>query len=349
MSSLNTSEKPTVLIIGATGYIGGSILVALVARHPELTYTAIVRNLKDVKPIESLNVRVVPGSTTDVELVERVASEHDVVFNCADCDDLALTDAIIKGLSTRASKKDTARKPIYIHTSGSAVAADRSPGIFADIKILDDNKEEDIRNIDPKQPHRNVDLQIFAAGEQGAIDTYIIAPSTVYGTGRGPVRKISQQVNGIVLLALQNQQVLQLGPGTGEWNNVHIDDLTDLFVLVLEDALASSDATANPAKTTSAYGRFFWGSARTHVWGDISKRLAVLLHKKGLVTTDEVKSVPLEVEPRLLFVSNNSRTVANRGLKVLGWKPTAKSLEDSLEEEIDLTIAVHLKGGVTSA
>jgi len=274
-----------------------------------------------------------------VELVEKVASEHDIVVNCADADDLPLADAIIKGLLIRAARKDGTRKPIYIHTSGTGVVADDSFGVFADLKIYDDSKEEDIRSIGPKQPHRNVDLQIFAAGEQGDIDTYIIAPSTIYGTGRGPVRKISQQVNGIIRLALKAKQVLQIGPGTGEWNNVHIDDLADLYVLILDDALVSGDPSENPSKAASAYGRFFWGSVGTHVWGEISKKLAVLLHKMGLVTTDEVKSVTIQEQPGLLYCSNNSRTVATRGPRVLGWKPSAKSLEDTLEEEIDLTVA----------
>lgn len=146
-------------------------------------------------------------------------------------------------------------------------------------------------------------------------------------------------MNGIIRIALKNKQVLQIGPGTGEWNNVHIDDLMDLYVLVLEDALTSGDPSANPLKSASSYGRFFWGSVGQHTWGDISKRLAVLLHKRGLVTAADAKSVSLEEQPNLLFCSNNSRTVANRGLKVLGWKPSAKSLEDTLEEEIELTIA----------
>lgn len=162
MSTLNALDQAAVLFIGATGYIGGSVLVAFTNKHPEFLYTAIVRNPKDNKAVESLNVRVVQGSNADLELVEKVTSEHDVVVNCADADDLPLADAVIKGLLARAARKDGARKPIYIHTrsalgckeicltprdwlilkhplmiSGTGVVTDRSPGIFADIKIYD--------------------------------------------------------------------------------------------------------------------------------------------------------------------------------------------------------------------
>ncbi|KAG9014714.1 hypothetical protein FRB94_010561 [Tulasnella sp. JGI-2019a] len=334
-----TIDQPAVFIIGATGYIGGSVLVAVLQKHPEFVYTAIVRNTKDNKAIESLNVRVLQGSNKDLELVEKASSEHDIVFNFADADDLPLAEAVIKGLFKRASRKDGTRRPIYIHTSGTGVAMDGPSGEFKDIKIYDDTKVEDIGSIDAKQPHRNVDLQIFAAGQQGSIDTYIIAPSTIYGTGIGPVRNISQQVNGIIRTAVKHKQVLLVGPGTNVWNNVHIVDLAELYVLVLEQSLDNiKDSSENP-KPTSPYERFYWGSAATHVWGEIAKDLAVLLHKKGLVDTNDVKSVTIEEHPELWATATNSRTVANRGIKSLGWKPSGKSLKDTLEEEIDLTLS----------
>jgi len=336
-------DQASVFVIGATGYIGGSVLAAYVSNHPEFVYTALVRNPKDNKAIESLGVRVLQGSNSDLDLVGKAVSENDIVLNCADADDLPLADAIIKGLFTRAARKDGVRKPVYIHTSGTGVVMDGPSGEFKDIKIYDDNNEEDIRIIDAKQPHRSVDLQIFAAGENGAIDTYIIAPSTIYGTGRGPVRNISQQVNRIIRTGVRHKQVLQVGRGTNVWNNVHIDDLMQLYVLVLDRAIAvnttNDESVSLNRPTPTSYGRFYFGSVGTHVWGEINKDIAVRLHKRGLVETDEVKSVTVEEQPQLWATATNSRTVANRGLKVLGWRPSGKSLEETLDEEIDLTLS----------
>lgn len=151
-----------------------------------------------------------------------------------------------------------------------------------------------------------------------------------------PPAVVSQQVNGIIRTGVKNKQVLLVGPGTNEWNNVHIIDLMELYTLVLGRALTNSLSNLKPV---SSYERFYWGSAATHVWGDIAKSLAVLLHKKGLVKTEEVKPVTIEEQPQLLATATNSRTVANRGLHELGWKPSARSLPDSLEEEIDLTLS----------
>lgn len=111
-------EPTKVLFIGATGYIGGSILVAFVQQHPELSYAAVVRNPRDNEAIEKLEVHVIQGPTSDVGLIERESSDHDVVVNCANADDFPLAQAIIDGLSRRAagSETKTTRKPVYIHT-----------------------------------------------------------------------------------------------------------------------------------------------------------------------------------------------------------------------------------------
>lgn len=143
---------------------------------------------------------------------------------------------------------------------------------------------------------------------------------------------VSQQVNGMIRVALREKQVLRVGAGTNEWDNVHIDSLMDLYVRVFDLALSGTGIPDSP------YARFFWGSANTHVWGEVARDLATLMYRKGLVDVEEVRSVAVDEYPELIGVATNSRTVANRSMKVLGWKPTGRSLKETLEEEIDLTL-----------
>lgn len=109
-------DQAALLIIGATGYIGGSVLVAIREKYPKFQYTAVIRNPKDNQAIEALGARILQGSNADLDLIEKASSEVDIVVNCSDADDVPLADAIIKGLMTRAGKKDGSRKPIYLHT-----------------------------------------------------------------------------------------------------------------------------------------------------------------------------------------------------------------------------------------
>jgi nucleoside-diphosphate-sugar epimerase len=62
--------------------------------------------------------------------------------------------------------------------------------------------------------------RVFKADEEGHVSGYIIAPSTVYGVGDGPVRTISQQIPNLIKKALEQKKPLYIGAGTAVWNNV---------------------------------------------------------------------------------------------------------------------------------
>lgn len=143
----------------------------------------------------------------------------------------------------------------------------------------------------------------------------------------------SIQVNALIRFAVQHRQVYQVGAGTNEWTQVHIIDLVDLYVRLFQHTLTTSPSSE------PAYEKFYWGSAGTYTWGPVARKIATLLHKRGAVDTVQVKSVTVQEEPKLALVGSNSRSVANRAKKVLGWKPSARELVDSLEEEVDLTLA----------
>lgn len=121
---------------------------------------------------------------------------------------------------------------------------------------------------------------------------------------------------------------------------MHIYDLVDLYVILLEKALAERETAINPQDISGAqivaavdpYERWYFGSVGEHMWGDIGRKLGPLLYARGLVNTPEAVSIPAsEVSPA---TATNSRSVANRAFKD-GWKPHRPSLEDILDEDID--------------
>jgi hypothetical protein len=67
--------------------------------------------------------------------------------------------------------------------------------------------------------------------------------------------------------------------------------LVDLYLLVAN--LAASDLRA--AKVDH-HVKFFWGSVGRHAWGDVSREIGKLLYKKGVIDTEEAKSIPLVPE-----------------------------------------------------
>lgn len=71
-----------------TGYIGGSVLVRLLD-HPRadtFKLTALVRDKEKAAKLEQLGVDVVVGSLSDLDILQKQASEADVVFSIVSTD-----------------------------------------------------------------------------------------------------------------------------------------------------------------------------------------------------------------------------------------------------------------------
>ncbi|CAE6480471.1 unnamed protein product [Rhizoctonia solani] len=319
-----------VFILGATGYIGGAVLSEIKRNHPEWTFTALARKDEDIQALEKIGVKGIKGTFLDIEKIEHESRDADVVINAADADDMGLVKAITKGLK---SKKE---RGIFIQTSGTGLLNNNYNGELRpeDSKIWNDNDINDIASIPPEAHHRDVDVEIFGAHERGDVDAYIIAPSCIYGVGDGPVKRISQQIPVVINTSIKHKQAVYVGKGTNVWGNVHINDLVKLYELVLQHALSVREGkTPRPPK----FANFYFGTAGEHAWGDIAKQLGLLLHKKGKADTPEARSITAD-EMKWPAVATNSRSVAERS-RSLGWNPTAKSVHETLEEDLDALLA----------
>jgi len=320
---------PSIFVLGVSGYIGGSILVGYKKAYPDYDYVALVRSESSIPAVEALGIRVVKGSHSDHRLITEESSKADIILNAADADDLELTKAVLAGV-----KQTTIGKiPILIHTSGTGLATKDGSGKWdPNYKIRNDNNVDDIRSIPPEAPHRNVDLEIFEADSAGYVSAYIIAPSTIYATGTGPGNRISQQVPTLTNEILSHKQTVFVGEGTNQWNNVHIDDLVDLYIIVTNLAIAE----LGPAAKVDSYNKFFWGSVGKHSWGDVARKIGKILHSQGIIDKVEPKSIPFR--PELGAIASNSITIPDRGLKN-GWEPKGVPLEDTLEETVQQVVA----------
>ena len=68
------------LSTAATGYIGGTVLDALVTRHPEYSITALLRTVPDGFAARYPNVRIVRGSFDDTQLIADTAAKNDIII-----------------------------------------------------------------------------------------------------------------------------------------------------------------------------------------------------------------------------------------------------------------------------
>ncbi|KAJ7737432.1 NAD(P)-binding protein [Mycena maculata] len=318
-----------ILFTGGTGYIGGPILSRLIERNdPNLNITALVRSAAKVEKINTLNLRlnVVPGSHSDATLVERLASEADVVFSLADCDDLPAAEAVLRGLKKRFEA--TGRKPVLIHMSGTGCLGDNAKGLFASYTIYNDINIAQIESLPATQPHRNVDLAIVQADTHGYAETYIVAPPGVYGTPHGILADAGVQnvtnaaFDSLISISFKRGAAGVIGEGKNITGHVDVTEVGDLVVLLYDTI------TANPALAGHGRNGYYFADNGDIEFVEITKVIEATVGPRRPLTQEELdEALPGRYNVQRFF-GDNSRSRPERS-RALGWRPI-KTTEDFL-------------------
>ena len=184
-------------------------------------------------------------------------------------------------------------------------------------------------------PHRNVDKIVIGGGSEDAskIKTAVVAPSVIYGKGRGPDNQRSIQLPDLAMWTLRNKHGFQVGAGKAYWNSIHVADLSKLYLKLTEAAVAGG------GKATWNEEGYYFAEQGEHQWGDISKLVASAALKQGFIHSDEVVSLlPVEIEKLHpwgpLLWGTNSRSKAIRARKLLGWSPTERTIQDEVPDTV---------------
>src|SRR5262249_28194925 len=150
----------------------------------------------------------------------------------------------------------------YIHTSGTGFleAQDITISSYGDssAKVFDDF--DGIRDI----PHRKLDRILLSstAMTKNHVKTAIVAPPCTYGVGRGACNRRSLQVPELARCTLQQGHGFTVESGQAIWSEVHVHDLSQLFVLLIEAAAAKGGSA-----TWGADG-FYFAENGSFAWGD---------------------------------------------------------------------------------
>jgi nucleoside-diphosphate-sugar epimerase len=196
-----------VVLTGGTGYIGSAVLRLLRARGHEVT--AAVRSEQAAETVRAAGGRAAIGSLSDAAWVAALLDSADAVVHAADLGadgDDAWLDAVIPALVG-------SDRP-YLHTGG--------------IWSWGDNLD-----ITEESPYAPPPLTAWRRARESRVleselAAAVIAPAIVYGRGGGIP-------HGVIAGARDAEGVVSLvGNGEQHWATVHVDDLAELYVLVLE-------------------------------------------------------------------------------------------------------------------
>ncbi|KZV88154.1 NAD(P)-binding protein [Exidia glandulosa HHB12029] len=330
-----SQEALPVFCLGVTGYIGESLLGRLVKLLPNAHITALIRSESVIPAFKAAGVhKVIHGTHKDLEIITAASRSAELVINTADADDFDLTAAVLAGLKER--YKETGRRPVLIHTSGTGILADSAGGVLDPAVAAapyDDADEERIMNIPPTAIHRAVDNQIFEADAAGIIDGWIISPPMIYGPSSGPLPRESVIVPHIVKLAVHLKGLFRLGDGTSTWDRAHIQDVLDLYELFITKALSAQTRAAR----SSPYSKFILVSSGKYTHGELMEIIAGVLHKMGIISSADVKQVTVEegaaIHPLVPYLGTNSFAVPTKA-RELGWTPKHLNWRADLEADV---------------
>ena len=183
-------------------------------------------------------------------------------------------------------------------------------------------------------PHRNVDKIVLGAASTQC-KTAIMCPPTIYGKGRGPDNQRSIQLPWLARCSIQRGNAFQVGPGKTLWTNIHVHDLSKGYLLLAEAAAAGG------GKASWGKEGYYFAEHDEHVWGEVSQELAKRGKKLGLLETDNVDHLPSDKVGELVSAGPmlwgaNSRGVASRLRKELGWAPRSPAMVDTIDEALQV-------------
>ncbi|KAF8941631.1 hypothetical protein BGZ58_003661 [Dissophora ornata] len=199
------------------------------------TQRALIRfSEKAERDFRPLGIVPVIGSLDDLDLLTQEAANTDVFLHFADADHYPVIKVIFKGLLHRPRLDGGRNEAVYY-----------------------DNYVTQLNALGPTQYHRDVDLEITSPELVGKIDTYIVAPPTIWGTGTGTGNHNSIQILHHVECSLKHGKALQIGKVLNIWGKLTLQGSDD------GDSSASANRKPLPKNEDTYYfiedGKFTYG------------------------------------------------------------------------------------------
>ena len=296
-------ENLQIFLTGATGYIGGSVAARMVSAGHRVQ--GLVRSSRRAEEAIEKGIEPVIGTLDDDEILRSAVREASVVINTADSDHLGSVRSMMSAL--KGSNK------LFIHTSGSSIVGTQAGGERVE-SIFD---EKTPFTPSPGRVDRVRINELISASTIKGIHTVIICPSLIYGLGRG-VNLHSMHIPWLINVAEKYGVAKHIGSGENLWSNVHIDDLVELYLRVIEKAPP---------------GSFYFVES-----GENSMRQMCEAINRAMGNSETPQTMTIEEAskewgdgPAKNTMGSNSRVRAVRARKELFWAPTAPTLIEEIE------------------
>ncbi|KAI2628092.1 NAD(P)-binding protein [Hypomontagnella submonticulosa] len=268
-----------ILITGAAGYIGGSLLAELIS-HPSgpvkaTKITAAVRSEDQVRSLSKLGVNVVRVDLNDETAVKEAVlrNDIDIVVHTASSTNPRLASHLIKALGQR--RKDSEKEVYFIHSSVATVFSEEAGWPPGEVKDSDPIFEKE-KQLGGSHPVRETDILVTEESRAHGVQSLIVPIPIVYGRGTGEWRKLSVNIPAFVRTSIAHKVVYKFDKD-GSPPALHISDLTALYSLLLEKILQKESIPMGEQG-------YYFAIVHRVPWWDVMQRIAEVLYASGLVT-----------------------------------------------------------------
>ncbi|KAI5918158.1 hypothetical protein F4810DRAFT_693538 [Camillea tinctor] len=242
-----------ILLTGATGYIGGTVLDHLIRNEEPsikgLTFDLTVRSNYAVEKLrKAYGDRVNPilwDGFTDSAAISGLASNYDIIINTGTGILPDGAKALMNGLARRMQPEHPV--PWMLHLSGCSNLADlpltqtahperewddaNSKAVYEYLKSEDEHTP---------YPQRTAEVGVLTAAQRTGVRAVSINSPCVIGFGTGLFNQQSFLIQSIMRYIIKYGHGFKLND-TANFDWVHVEDLADIYVLLLRTILERDD------------------------------------------------------------------------------------------------------------
>lgn len=308
------------------------------------------------------------GDMSDLDKVEAASRESDLVINTSP--DITHDDgikAILRGLEARGAANPTT-KPYYIHTSGASLIWDEPTG-NPEARLWDDIADiTELCSLNEKYTHAVTDKIVRDAGVAATpgqdvnVNVSIVSPGFVGGMSPSLEHPTPITTPAILTTARAFNSGFQIAQGQNSSAWIHVSDLADIFLLLVNDALAVLAGKSSPFSTDfPLWGpeAYYFGVTENIPFCDFIQALAPVLKEKGVIKDDKIESVSVKDAARIslagpggeydpdsppppvdswamhiaIMYGVNMRLKPSR-VEKMGWKPKMGRMVDTFPEVV---------------
>lgn len=282
----------SILLTGASGYLGGSLLAALPAANLP-TYKnlfALVRTNAQAASVRAYGAEPLTFDTKDAAAVRDAIVSHaiTIVFFLIDASKSETQPHFIKALAEVKSNLGGDVDVHFLHTSGAKIFSSHA-GAPTDRPLLDTDpglyeiQKAQKPPIGLLQSAIDANNTVIEMAEKYGVRAYIFVPCIVYGRGSGFGNPISIQTVAIVKAARAAGGVYSVDEGGSSWPVCHVDDNSALYVALLRAVLQSRSVRCGKVG-------YFLASSGGLRWEELYKGMARRLKERGVIESSEVSS-----------------------------------------------------------